>query len=145
MPVRAKSTLAVWGKPAALLSSLQGKPAWAFADEVCIESYCSFSALQSIPLPEISVALGDLLEEDMCLHFSPSSSSFILILTLLLSSREDVLKANKEQGDVNYHQLQAEDENIWGKRFEWEARSSSTLKDAKKNHQTFFAKALTWH
>lgn len=58
-------------------------------------------------------SLKDLLEEDMCLCFSPSSSeSGILIQTLLLSCREAVLKANKEQDNDNYNQLQAEDENI---------------------------------
>lgn len=39
------------------------------------------------------------------------------------------MKATEEHGNVNYHQLQEEDENICWKKFDEKVVSSSTLED----------------
>lgn len=44
--------------------------------------------------------------------------SLQFIVRHLNSNSPSLLRANKEQGDVNYAQVQAEDENICRKRFE---------------------------
>lgn len=48
----------------------------------------------------------------------PACRFLQFIVWHLTTNSPSLLKANKEPGDVNYDQVQAEDENICAKRFE---------------------------